>query len=46
MYMYGKVTSINHQAYSWGHLVELYIMFNTYTDSATLCGFANLEFFY
>ena len=40
--MYGKVTSRNHQAYSWGHLLHN----NTYTDSATVCDFANSEFFY
>ena len=38
--MYGEVTSRNHQAYSWGHLVHN----NTdYINIAAVCGFAISE---
>jgi len=36
--MYGEVTSRNHQAFSWGHLIRLQY---GYIDSATVCGFAS-----
>ena len=42
--MYGKVTSRNHRAYSWGHFVYNNKSVLTYVESATnvwLCQFSN-----
>ena len=35
--MYGEVTSRNHQAYSWGHLVHNNTL--SYINIAAVCGF-------